>query len=183
MANLKEIINRCSRGDREAQSLLYRRFAGKMFSVCKRYSKNDAEAEDNLQDGFIKIFSRIKQYSFSGSFEGWMRRVIVNSIFEKYRKKKNVHAVEDISVHEKEELRNDIVGKMSADDLMRLIQELPPRYRMAFNLYAIEGYSHKEIAQAMGISEGTSKSNLSRARAILQKKVVFEFGYERLEAK
>lgn len=147
-----------------------------MYGICLRYSKDATEAEDNLQEGFVKVFTKIGQYSFNGSFEGWMRRVIVNTALEKYRKKNHLYPVEDITVYESVTWTDDVVEEISAKELMNVIQELPPRYRMVFNLYAIEGYSHKEIAEEMGISEGTSKSNLSRARAILQKRVAVEFG-------
>lgn len=158
--------------------MLYQHFAEKMYGVCLRYSKDAAEAEDNLQEGFVKVFTKIKQYNFNGSFEGWVRRIIVNTALEKYRKKNYLYPVEDISIFESFSWTDEVVDGISADDLINIIQELPPRYRMVFNLYAIEGYAHKEIAEIMDISEGTSKSNLSRARVILQQKVVLEFGLE-----
>jgi len=178
VTNLKEIIKKCSSGDGKAQAMLYQHFAEKMYVVCLRYSKDATEAEDNLQEGFVKVFTKIKQYSFKGSFEGWMRRIIVNTALEKFRKKNHLYPVEDVVVYENVAFTNDLVERISAQELLSIIKELPPRYKMVFNLYAIEGYSHKEIAEMMGISEGTSKSNLSRARAILQKKVTIEFGLE-----
>ena len=179
MTDLDDIIKKCSAGDRKSQSLLYQRFAGKMYGVCLRYSKDATEAEDNLQEGFIRVFTKIDQFGFKGSFEGWMRRIMVNTSLEKFRKQNNLYPVEDITVYEGKQLSEDLLAQITANELLNLVQELPARYRMVFNLYAIEGFSHKEIGEMMGISEGTSKSNLSRARVILQKKVYEKFGVER----
>ncbi|GET20026.1 DNA-directed RNA polymerase sigma-70 factor [Prolixibacter denitrificans] len=150
-----------------------------MYGVCLRYSKDATEAEDNLQEGFIRVFTKIDQFQFKGSFEGWMRRIMVNTSLEKFRKQNNLYPVEDIAVYEGKQLSEDLLAQINANELLKLVQELPARYRMVFNLYAIEGFSHKEIGEMMGISEGTSKSNLSRARVILQKKVYERFGVER----
>ncbi|GET32238.1 DNA-directed RNA polymerase sigma-70 factor [Prolixibacter bellariivorans] len=150
-----------------------------MYGVCLRYSKDATEAEDNLQEGFIRVFTKIDQFGFKGSFEGWMRRIMVNTSLEKFRKQNKLYPVEDITVYEGKQLSEDLLAQITADELLKLVQELPARYRMVFNLYAIEGYSHKEIGDMMGISEGTSKSNLSRARVILQKKVYEKFGIEK----
>lgn len=179
MTNLEETIRKCASGDPKAQSALYKHFASKMFGVCLRYSKDTGEAEDNLQDGFIRVFTKIDQFGFKGSFEGWMRRIMVNTALEKFRKNNQLYPVEDMIVFENVQIQEETISSISADDLMKIIQELPPRYRMVFNLYAIEGYSHQEIAKLMEINEGTSKSNLSRARVILQKKVIDEFGLEK----
>ena len=179
MINLEETIQKCASGDRKAQTTLYNHFASKMYGVCLRYSKDSAEAEDNLQDGFIRVFLKIDQFGFKGSFEGWMRRIMVNTALEKFRKNNHLFAVEDMVVYENVQVAEETISSISADDLLKIIQELPPRYRMVFNLYAIEGYSHNEIAKLMNINEGTSKSNLSRARTILQKKVIDEFGLEK----
>ncbi|GET26703.1 DNA-directed RNA polymerase sigma-70 factor [Prolixibacter sp. NT017] len=150
-----------------------------MYGVCLRYSKDATEAEDNLQEGFIRVFTKIDQFQFKGSFEGWMRRIMVNTSLEKFRKQNNLYPVEDITLYEGKQLSEDLLAQINANELLKLVQELPARYRMVFNLYAIEGFSHKEIGEMMGISEGTSKSNLSRARVILQKKVYEKFGVER----
>jgi RNA polymerase sigma-70 factor (ECF subfamily) len=138
-----------------------------------QYSGNDEEARDILQEGFIKIFENLQNYKFEGSFEGWMRRITVNTALERYRSRHNLYRVDDIdSIDEPDaDPDNEDYAGLEAADLMSIIRELPPKYRMVFNLYAIEGYSHKEISGMMNISEGTSKSNLSRARAILQRKV------------
>jgi RNA polymerase sigma-70 factor (ECF subfamily) len=150
-----------------------------MYGVCLRYSRDAVEAEDNLQEGFVRIFTKIEQYEFKGSFEGWMRRIIVNTSLEKFRKNNQLYPVENMLQYEGASFAEDTISGISAEDLLKMVQKLPPRYRMVFNLYAIEGYSHQEIGQLMNISEGTSKSNLSRARVILQKKVIEEFGLEK----
>ena len=173
MSEIKNIINGCLKGNRRDQELLYRRHAAKLYAVCLQYSGNDDEAKDILQEGFIKIFENLRQYKFEGSFEGWMRRITVNTALEKYRSRNNLYKVEDIdqiSETESEPDADDYNG-LEANDLLGIIRELPPKYRMVFNLYAIEGYSHKEISKMVNISEGTSKSNLSRARIILQRRV------------
>jgi RNA polymerase sigma factor (sigma-70 family) len=179
VADLEEYIRKCIRGDGKAQTELYRRYASKMYGVCLRYSKDSSEAEDNLQEGFIRVFTKIDQFGFKGSFEGWVRRIMVNTALEKFRKKDQLYPVEDIMIYEDISLTDDTISGISADDLLKMIQKLPPRYQMVFNLYVIEGYSHQEIGAMMKISEGTSKSNLSRARVILQKRVIEEFGFEK----
>ena len=179
MTNLEETIKKCASGDRKAQTELYNQYASKMYGVCLNYSKDATEAEDNLQDGFIRVFTKITQYSFKGSFEGWMRRIMVNTSLEKFRKNHHLYPVEDMMAFESVQNPEETLSAISAEDLLKIIQELPPRYRMVFNLYAIEGYSHQEIAELMSINEGTSKSNLSRARVILQKKVIENFGLQK----
>jgi RNA polymerase sigma factor (sigma-70 family) len=176
LSEILKIIKGCLSGNRRDQELLYRRFAGKLYAVSLQYSGNDEEARDILQEGFIKIFANLGQYKNEGSFEGWMRRIIVNTALEKYRNKHNLYRVDDIDsiVELASEPDNDDYAGLQAFDLLSLIRELPPKYRMVFTLYAIEGYSHKEVSFMMNISEGTSKSNLSRARFILQKKVMLQ---------
>ena len=173
MSEIKEIIKGCLAGDRRDQEILYRRHASKLYAVCLQYSGNDEEARDILQEGFIKIFENLKNYKHEGSFEGWMRRITVNTALEKFRSRHNLYRVDDIdSIQEPDaEPDNQDYAGLEANDLLDIIRELPPKYRMVFNLYAIEGYSHKEIGTMMNISEGTSKSNLSRARDILQRRV------------
>jgi RNA polymerase sigma-70 factor (ECF subfamily) len=170
---IKEIIKGCLAGNRRDQELLYRRHASKLYAVCLQYSGNNEEARDILQDGFIKIFENLGNYKHEGSFEGWMRRITVNTALEKFRSRSNLYRVDDIDqVPEPDaEPDNQDYAGLEAADLLEIIRELPPKYRMVFNLYAIEGYSHKEISEMINISEGTSKSNLSRARAILQRRV------------
>jgi RNA polymerase sigma-70 factor (ECF subfamily) len=173
LPDIKNIIKGCLAGNRRDQELLYRRHAAKLYAVCLQYSGNDEEARDILQDGFIKIFENLIHYKHEGSFEGWMRRIVVNTALEKYRSKHNLHRVDDIDLIPEPDAdpETDDYAGLEAVDLLDIIRELPPKYRMVFNLFAIEGYSHREISQMFNISEGTSKSNLSRARIILQKKV------------
>ncbi|TKG91213.1 RNA polymerase sigma factor [Puteibacter caeruleilacunae] len=146
-------------------------FAPRMFGVCYRYSATREEAEDNLQDSFIKIFEKIDSYGYKGAFEGWMRRVVVNVCLAKFRNQNQALAIEDLENVEVESLPEDKMDALSEQELLTIIQELPPRYRMVFNLYVVEEYSHKEIATELNISEGTSKSNLARARMIVKSKV------------
>ena len=176
MEELKNIISECAKGNVQAQEKLYRMFSPKMFGVCLRYAKDRTEAEDNLQDGFVKVFSNIKKFRGDGSLEGWIRRIMVNVCLEKYRRQRLLHPVEDVSVYDSQKLSDDVLEKMTADELIRLIQELPPRYRMVFNLFVMEGLSHQEISAEMEITVGTSKSNLARARDILKRRVKELYG-------
>ena len=173
MTEIKNIINGCLKGDRRDQELLYRRYAARLYAVCLQYSGNDEEARDVLQEGFIKIYENLVHYKYEGSFDGWVRRIMVNTALEKYRSKHNLYRVDDIDQipEPNAEPDNEDYAGLEARDLIEIIRELPPRYRIVFNLFAIEGYSHKEISDMMSISEGTSKSNLSRARVILQRRV------------
>ena len=147
-----------------------------MYVVCLRYAKDTTEAEDNLQDGFIKVFANLKSFRNDGSLEGWIRRIMINVSLEKIRKQHILYSVEDVSIYDSVNFSDDVIAKISADDLIKIIQELPPRYRLVFNLYVIDGLSHQEIAQEMSITQGTSKSNLARAREILKRKVQENFG-------
>ena len=176
MEDFKSIISDCIAGNRKAQANLYRQFAPKMFGVCLRYAKDATEAEDNLQDGFIKVFTNLKSFRHDGSFEGWIRRIMINVSLEKLRKQYLMYPVEDVSIYDSVNFSDDIIAKISADDIIKLIQELPPRYRLVFNLYVVDGMSHEEIARKMSITQGTSKSNLARAREIMKKKVHENFG-------
>ncbi len=176
MEELKNIIKDCASGNVRAQETLYRMMAPKMFGVCLRYSKDATEAEDNLQEGFIRVFTYIKKFRHEGSLEGWIRRIMVNVSLEKFRKQHLMHPVEDIQSFDFHQYSDDIIEKITADELIELIKELPPRYRMVFNLYVFEGMSHQEISVEMGIAEGTSKSNLARAREILKRKVTRLYG-------
>ena len=150
--------------------------APKMFGVCLRYSKDITEAEDNLQEGFVKVFTYLKNFRHEGSLEGWVRKIMVNVSLEKFRKQQLLHPVEDMRIYEGHSIQETIIEKISADELVALIRELPPRYRMVFNLYVMEGMNHKEISETMQITEGTSKSNLARAREILKQKVYELYG-------
>ena len=143
-----------------------------MYGVCLIYSRDAEEAKDILQEGFIKIFQKLDQFTGKGSFEGWMRRIFINSALEKFRVKKAILLVDEDMEVLAGEVDDKIIDLLSAKDLLQMIQDLSPQYRLVFNLYAIEGYSHKEISKRLNISVGTSKSNLSRARSILQEKVI-----------
>lgn len=176
LKELRQLIIDSAAGKAKAQTLLYRHLAPKMFGVCLRYSKDATEAEDNLQEGFLKVFEKIGSFRHEGSFEGWVRRIMVNVALERYRKEHLMHPVEDMSIYDGPELNDNIISEISANDLLKLVQELPPRYQMVFNLHVFEGLNHKEIADEMKISVGTSKSNLARARGILKEKVVKTFG-------
>ena len=166
---LKQLIENCKNNDTQAQSELYKLFSSKLFSVCLKYSRNTAEAEDNLQDAFLTIFEKIKQFKHKGSFEGWLKRITVNTVLQRYRKEKVFDIITDEIAED-----NDIDiedNEVSIDYLLKIIQELPDRYRLVFNLYVLDGYSHSDIAQMLEINIGTSKSNLARARQILKKTI------------
>ncbi|ADY52912.1 RNA polymerase, sigma-24 subunit, ECF subfamily [Pseudopedobacter saltans DSM 12145] len=170
--SLSEIIEGCQKTDRRFQELLYKMMASKMLGVCMRYAKTKFEAEDILQTGFIKVFKHIQSYKAEGSFEGWIRRIMVNTSIEFYRKSMRTLNVLDIEETGVEISSSEIeLSSIQAKDLMTLIQSLSEVYRMVFNMYAIEGYSHKEIANTLGITEGASKVQLSRARTVLKEKI------------
>ncbi len=175
MNQQKEIIQGCVAGKTEAQGMLFKKYSKMLFGVCIRYTKDRTAAEDVLHEGFIKIFLNIASFKNKGSFEGWMRRIMVNTALEQYRKKFQMYPVGEVAELESKQSTNFIVSELSAQDLLSLVKDLPPAYKMVFNLYAIDGYSHKEISAILNISIGTSKSNLSRARKILQNKVAQHF--------
>lgn len=162
------------RGDGKAQRAFYEKYSGKFLAICCRYVKDRMAAEDIMVDSMMRIFEKSSQFDFQGSFEGWSKRLVVNQALGYLRSKKML----EVDVEEVREAADTTETFLEAEDLLRLIQELPSGYRAVFNLYAIEGYSHAEIAELLGISEGTSKSQLSRARAVLQerlKKNEFQF--------
>lgn len=167
--DLEELIYHCQKGNRQAQAELYQRYSGILFGICLKYSRNKTEAEDNLHDSFITIFDKIDQYGFKGSFEGWAKRITVNTVLQKYRKDQHLNVV---SENTEDEIEVDTDGTdISLSTLLGYIQELPHKYRLTFNLYVLDGYSHKEISEMLGTSTGTSKSNLARAKAILREKI------------
>lgn len=167
---LDQLIQGCKNKDAKAQGELYRRYSGVLFSISLRYSPNQAEAEDNLQDAFITIFNKVKQYSGKGSFEGWIKRITVNTVLQKYRKQRVFDIKDDGQIEDTAD--DEVVDEgLPLDFLLKIIQELPDRYRLVFTMYVMDGYSHKEIAELLGISDGTSKSNLARGRGILKTKV------------
>ena len=166
------ILAGCLKGESRSQELLYKNFAPTMFAICLRYAADHPQAEDMLQEGFIKVFQHLGRFRNEGSFEGWMKRIFVNTAFEWLRKHGVMNRVMDVEFFAEEIIQQDAFDELSKNDLVRMIQNLSPGYRTVFNLFAIEGYSHKEIAVMMNISEGTSKSQFSRARYLLQKMVI-----------
>jgi len=161
----------CQDGNPRAQRDLYEMFKSKMFGVCLRYAGNYHDAEDILQEGFMKVYEKINQFGFKGAFEGWIRKIMVNTALEKYRMHFQMVPVQENQAEIDQDAEKELATDIEVNELLRIIQDLTPRYRVVFNLYALEGYTHKEISEMLQISEGTSKSNLSRARAILQEKV------------
>ena len=172
----EQIREGCFKGDRKCQQLLYNMFSAKMFGVCLRYANEYNAAQDLLQEGFVKVFKNIEKFRGEGSFEGWVRRIFVNTAIEHYRKQVNLYALHDTDVKSYEFYEESALDVLKHEDVLKMIQKLSDGYRTVFNLYVIEGYSHKEIGETMGISEGTSKSQLARARYLLQKMITENSG-------
>lgn len=173
------LVKKCIEGDNRAQKKLFDLFAPKLFGVCLRYMKDHDLAQDTLQDGFVKIFTKLSDYNGKGSFEGWMRRITVNTCLDQLRKDQKLKVntpIDDVSFLVKDNHR--IEEELTAKDLLKLVESLPDGYRVVFNMFAIEGYSHKEIAEQLNISENTSKSQFSRAKSHLRRKLI-ELGIER----
>lgn len=168
-----DLIKACVSKNPRAQRILYDRYSAKLMTVCRRYCSSTEEAEDAFQEGFVKIFNKISEYKYEGSFDGWLRKVMVNTVIDMMRRNKKHAYHEDVT-----DLPNIVANAhspldaMSANELMELLKTLPDGYRTVFNLFAIEGYSHKEIAEMLGIGESTSKSQFLRARAYIQKKLI-----------
>ncbi|TMI68797.1 MAG: sigma-70 family RNA polymerase sigma factor [Bacteroidetes bacterium] len=150
------------------QEELYRRFSPRMYAVCLRYATSSEEAEDILQEGFIKIFKKLDSYRGDGSFEGWIRRIFVNTAIEHFRRRRYLQPVTEKEESTVEGKYLSVLDSLAEKDILELIRQLSPGYRTVFNMYVVEGYTHKEIGDMLGISEGTSKSQLSRAKVILQ---------------
>ncbi|NRA12009.1 MAG: RNA polymerase sigma factor [Crocinitomicaceae bacterium] len=177
--NDSALVKKCIDGDQRAQRMLFEKFAPKMLGVCMRYAKNTEQAEDVLQDGFVKVFTKLSHYKGGGSLEGWIRRVVVNTALDQIRKNTKFQdniALDDVDY--KLELKGNVLETLAAEDLMGMINEMPSGYKVVFSMFAIEGYSHKEIAEELNVSENTSKSQYSRARAYLKKKLE-EIDFER----
>ncbi len=178
MAQYKDenaLIAACLKGKPAAQRELYDHFSGKMFGVCLRYAKNYHVAEDLLQEGFVKVFRYLDKYKGTGSFEGWVRRIFINTAIEHYRKNNPMYPVGEVDERLTTPVDNTAMQELAMEDLLAMVNELADGYRMVFNLYAIEGYAHQEIGDMLGISEGTSKSQLARARAILKEKIATRY--------
>lgn len=166
------LVIECVKGNPRAQRMLFDRFSSKMLGVCLRYGKDSEQAEDILQDGFVKVFTKLKDFKNEGSLEGWIRRVMVNTALDQIRK--NGKTLGDVSVDDvqyKIENNDHIAEQLMAEDLLKLINSMPDGYKVVFNMFAIEGYTHNEIADTLGISESTSKSQYSRARAYLRERI------------
>lgn len=167
-----QLIQDCIAGNRLSQNQLYQLFAPKMFALCLRYSKNREEAEEIEQEGFVQVFKSLKNFRYEGSLEGWIKKIMVYCAIQHYRSKPRMHPVVNIETTDMRETgTEEIMGQISKKELLLMVQALPPACRMVFNLYVFEGMKHREIAEQLGISEGTSKSNLFDAKIILQKAV------------
>ncbi len=174
----QQLIKKCLKGERKAQKALYDRYSGKMLGVCRRYVRSTYDAEEVLSNGFIKVFNKLEYYQDEGSFEGWIRKIMVREALNFLRSQKDFFdETEDATLERLEPVAEQ--HELEAQDLMKLIDELPTGYRTVFNLFAIEGYSHQEIAYELSISEGTSKSQLSKARTMLQSRMT-ELEYQQL---
>jgi RNA polymerase sigma-70 factor (ECF subfamily) len=176
--DLEKLINDCKKNDRKAQEQLYKEYSSKLFSVCLKYSRNYTEAQDNLQEVFLLIYKKINLFGFKGSFEGWLKRITVNYVLQQYRTETKLHLVTEVADEiEEVEIETETI---SLEFLLKIIQELPDRYRMVFNLNVIDGFSHQEIAEMLDITTGTSKSNLHRAKAILKDKIETNSGTSKM---
>ena len=165
------LIKACSNGDHNAFNKIYNKYSGIMYSICLRYMNSHNDAQDALQEGFIKVYNKISSYSFSGSFEGWMKRIFINTSIELIRKKKYHRDIDYLKESEIKMTSKIEIGSMDAKKMIDLIQKLPQGYRTVFNMYVIDGYSHKEISKVLSISESTSKTQLFKARKQLQIKL------------
>ena len=167
---IESLLHECKNNNTQAQEQLYKLLAPKLFAVSLKYSRSYEEAQDNLQESFLIIFDKLEQFNGNGSFEGWAKRLVVNYVLQQYRKQglflelvsDNIPNVEDVEIDDE---------SVTMEFLLQIIQELPDRYRLVFNLYVVDGYSHKEIAEMLEITDGTSKSNLARAKMILKEKI------------
>ncbi len=170
------LVEGCKSGNRLSQKALYDALSRKMFAVCLRYMGDREAAEDVLQDGFVTLFSKLDSFSGAGSFEGWARKIFVNTALMSLRKKDVLRNTEEVDAASGVSSESPTaVQQISYRELMKLVSELPPGFRTVFNMYVIEGYSHKEIAEALGVSEVTSRSQLQRARTLLQDKIKEKF--------
>lgn len=170
---LGKLIEGCRQGEQKAQRKLYELFAPKMYAVCLRYAGSTEDAQDTMQNGFIKMFRKINDFRGEGSFEGWLRRIMVTTSIEQYRKTASLQPLQSIDDQLSERLsdKQTVLDTIHAEELIKLIERLSPGYRAVLNMHIIEGYSHKEIASMLGITEGTSKSQLARARNILRQMI------------
>ena len=170
----EELIRGCLREEAACQKELFNRYASRMLGVCNRYARNNADAEDILQDAFIKVFDKIHQFKFEGSFEGWIRRIMVNTALKKYSLRRYEKEITGYEIKDRDEsgLEPSAYSHITQKELLGMINALPDGYRLIFNLYVIEGYQHEEIAGLLGIQPGTSRSQLVKARNLLQKQLL-----------
>lgn len=173
MPDDEQIIRGCCKKDKKAQKMLYNKYASTMLGICMRYAQNRSEAEDILQEGFVKIFLNINQYLGKGSFEGWMRQIMVNTALTNYRNNLKHYYHNDVTEIAESRIDDDVSydGEFTQEELLKIINDLPEGYRVVFNLYAVEGYKHKEIAEMLSIDESTSKSQFSRGKKLIQQKL------------
>ncbi|MEO6188117.1 MAG: RNA polymerase sigma factor [Ginsengibacter sp.] len=164
-----DLIQGCINENRQMQEILYHKYSSKMYGVCLRYSGNSDDANDLLQEGFIKVFKNLGKFRGEGSFEGWIRRIFVNTSIEHFRKKVKLYNVTEVQENTVEDQDLTALDTLAEKDIIVLVNELSPGYKTVFNMHVIEGYSHKEIAEMLGITEGTSKSQLARAKGVLKK--------------
>jgi RNA polymerase sigma factor (sigma-70 family) len=169
---LERHIEGCKKGERASQHSVYAHFYGYALSVCNRYAANLDEAKEILNDAFFKIFTKIERYNPEFSFKGWLHRIVVNTAIDRYRSRQNQPFFEEISYAHGVEVETEVIENLTREEIFKMVQLLPPAYRTVFNLYVVEGYSHAEIAETLHITEGASKSNLSKARAKLKSMLV-----------
>jgi RNA polymerase sigma-70 factor (ECF subfamily) len=173
MISENELIDGCLNNDRKAQKLLYEKYSRKMFGVCLRYARDREEAEDILSDSFVHVFVKLSSFKREGSFEGWIRRIVINTAITAYRNNLKYNLNDDISeIHGLSDDNESAIDLLNVQQLKSIIQEMPDGYRMIFNLYVIEGYNHREIADLLGLNEGTSKSQYSKAKKWLQARLL-----------
>ena len=170
----EELIRGCIREEAACQREVFNRYASRMLGVCHRYARSSGDAEDILQDAFIKVFDKMHQFKFEGSFEGWIRRIVVNTALKKYSLRRYEKEVVGYEVKDKDEggMEASAYSHLNQKEILELINNLPDGYRLIFNLYAIEGFQHEEIAEMLGIQPGTSRSQLVKARMMLQKQII-----------
>jgi RNA polymerase sigma factor (sigma-70 family) len=171
LKDIQEILEGCKQGKPRCQEALYNLFGRKMMGICLRYANTRFEAEDVFHEAFVKVFQKINQYNGGGSFEGWMKRIFVTTSINNFHKNKKHYHYEEFDNTNDPSFNEDALNQISNEELLQVINQLPDGYRMVFNLFVIEGFTHQEIAELLKISEGTSKSQLSKAKQVLQKKL------------
>ncbi|MFP4288933.1 MAG: RNA polymerase sigma factor [Bacteroidales bacterium] len=174
MEDIKEIVKGCIKGNRAMQGKLYKMFAPQLYALCLRYTGNDFDAQDVMQEGFVKIFNSLKDFQWKGSLEGWMKKIFIHVALDRFRRKVHILSVDEIpETNNFSDKESSAIDDMSAKEILHIVQELPDQYRMVFNLYVLEGYSHHDISQILDIGVSTSRSNLVRAKNILKEKIVY----------